>query len=66
VRSQCPSAGTNQLVPNDVVAACRKYKAEGYSSLPKDSCGGSGAIQVLREPGPAKIMIETAQLHSIV
>jgi hypothetical protein len=32
---ECPRAGTNQLIPADVVAACRKFKAEGYASLPK-------------------------------
>jgi hypothetical protein len=49
-----------------VVAAFRKYKAEEFSSPAGDSCGGSGAIQVLQEPSPAKIIVETPQLHPIV
>lgn len=35
VRGEFPRAGSTQLIPSDVVAACRKYKAEGYDSLPK-------------------------------
>jgi hypothetical protein len=35
VRGECPRAGSSQLIPSDVVAACRKYKAEGFTSLPK-------------------------------
>lgn len=35
VRGEFPRAGSNQFIPADVVAACRKYRAEGYQSLPK-------------------------------
>lgn len=35
VRGECPRAGSTQLIPSDVVAACRKYKAVSYESLPK-------------------------------
>lgn len=35
VRGEFPRAGSNQFIANDVVAACRKYKAEGFSALPK-------------------------------
>ena len=35
VRGECPRAGSSQLIPGDVVAACRKFKAEGYAALPK-------------------------------
>lgn len=35
VRGEFPRAGSNQFIPADVVAACRKYRAEGYESLPK-------------------------------
>ena len=35
VRGECPRAATNQLIPNDVVAAARKFKATGYETLPK-------------------------------
>ena len=35
VRGERPRAATNQLIPHDVVAACRKFKAEGFASLPK-------------------------------
>ena len=35
VRGEFPRAGSNQFIGSDVVAACRKYKAEGYESLPK-------------------------------
>src|SRR5262247_1427051 len=30
VRGERPRAATNQLIPHDVVAVCRKYKAEGF------------------------------------
>lgn len=35
VRGEFPRAGTNQLIPNDIVAAARKFKAQGYEKLPK-------------------------------
>jgi hypothetical protein len=35
IRGECPRAGSTQLIPNDVVALCRKYKAEGFAALPK-------------------------------
>ena len=35
VRGECPRAASNQLIPHDVVAACRKFKAQGYERLPK-------------------------------
>src|SRR5262252_7997633 len=35
VRGECPRAATNQLIGHDVVAACRKFKAQGYERLPK-------------------------------
>jgi len=35
VRGEFPSASSTQLIPNDIVAAARKYKAQGYESLPK-------------------------------
>lgn len=35
VRGEFPRAGFNQLIPSDAVAACRKYKAQGYQALPK-------------------------------
>jgi hypothetical protein len=35
VRGEFPRAGSNQFIASDVVAACRKYKAEGYEHLPK-------------------------------
>lgn len=35
VRGEFPRAGSNQFIPADTVAACRKYRAEGYESLPK-------------------------------
>lgn len=35
VRGEFPRAGSSQFIPSDVVAAARKYKAEGYESLPK-------------------------------
>ena len=35
VRGECPRAGSTQLIPGDVVAACRRYKASGYRDLPK-------------------------------
>lgn len=35
VRGEFPRAGSNQFIPSDVVAACRKYRAEGYEALPK-------------------------------
>jgi hypothetical protein len=35
VRGEFPRAGSNQFIGSDLVAACRKYKAVGYQSLPK-------------------------------
>jgi hypothetical protein len=35
VRGEFPRAGSNQFIASDVVAACRKYRAQGYESLPK-------------------------------
>lgn len=35
VRGEFPRAGSSQFIPSDVVAMCRKYRAEGYKSLPK-------------------------------
>lgn len=35
VKGEFPRAGSTQFIPGDVVAACRKYKAEGYEKLPK-------------------------------
>lgn len=35
VRGEFPRAGSSQFIPSDVVAACRKYMATGYESLPK-------------------------------
>jgi hypothetical protein len=35
VRGEFPRAGSAQFIASDVVAACRKYRAEGYQALPK-------------------------------
>ena len=35
VRGECPRVGSSQLIPSDVVASCRKYKALSFQSLPK-------------------------------
>jgi hypothetical protein len=35
VRGEFPRAGSSQFIPSDIVAACRKYRAEGYEALPK-------------------------------
>lgn len=35
VRGECPRAGSTQLIPSDAVAACRRFKAVGYESMPK-------------------------------
>ena len=35
VRGEFPRAGSSQFIASDVVAACRKYRAEGYEALPK-------------------------------
>ena len=35
VRGEFPRAATNQFIAGDIVAACRKYRAEGYATLPK-------------------------------
>ena len=35
VRGEFPRAGSTQFIAGDVVAACRKYRAIGYSALPK-------------------------------
>src|SRR5579872_3853875 len=34
-RGEFPRAGSSQFIPSDSVAFCRKYKATGYSGLPK-------------------------------
>lgn len=35
VRGEFPRAGTNQLIPSDIVALSRHYRAEAYQNLPK-------------------------------
>jgi hypothetical protein len=35
VKGEFPRAGSTQLIPGDVVAACRQYEAEGFDTLPK-------------------------------
>jgi hypothetical protein len=35
VRGEFPRAGSNQFIASDTVAACRRYKAEAFSGLPK-------------------------------
>lgn len=35
VRGEFPRAGSSQFIGSDIVASARKYRAEGYSSLPK-------------------------------
>ena len=35
VRGEFPSASSTQFIPSDIVAAARKYKAQGYERLPK-------------------------------
>lgn len=35
VRGEFPRSGSSQFIASDIVAACRRYKAEGYSGLPK-------------------------------
>jgi hypothetical protein len=35
VRGEFPRIGLNQFIAPEVVAACRKYKAEGYATFPK-------------------------------
>lgn len=34
VRGEFPRAGSSQFIPSDVVALCRKYKAEAFAALP--------------------------------
>lgn len=33
-RGEFPRASSNQFIPSDVVASCRKFRAQGYESLP--------------------------------
>lgn len=35
VRGEFPQSGSSQFIGADIVAACRKYKAEAFASLPK-------------------------------
>ena len=35
VRGEFPRAGSTQFIPSDIVAAARKFKAEGFEALPK-------------------------------
>lgn len=35
VRGEFPRAGSQQFISSDVVATCRRYRAEGFASLPK-------------------------------
>lgn len=35
VRGEFPRSGSSQFIPSDIVANCRKYKAEGFETLPK-------------------------------
>jgi|HubBroStandDraft_6_1064221.scaffolds.fasta_scaffold36430_4 hypothetical protein len=35
VRGEFPRAASNQFIPSDIVAECRKYKAQGWEQFPK-------------------------------
>lgn len=35
VRGECPRVGSSQLIPNDVVATCRRFKAYPSGGLPR-------------------------------
>ncbi len=35
VRGEFPRAGSQQFIPSDIVALCRKYQAKGFTGLPK-------------------------------
>jgi hypothetical protein len=56
VRGEFPRAGSNQFIASDVVAAARKYRAQGFESLPKiGSCDvarfGDDQIRHRRQAG---------------
>ena len=44
VRGECPRAATNQLIPHEIVAAARKFKATGFERLPKILAVECGAL----------------------
>lgn len=62
VRGEFPRAGSSQFIPSDVVAACRKYRAEGYESLPKilsvdvARFGDDQSVAILRQGRKAQIL----------
>ena len=35
IKGECPRAGTSQLIPHDLVANCRQFRAQGFHNLPK-------------------------------
>jgi len=35
IKGECPRAGTSQLIPQDLVANCREFRAQGFHNLPK-------------------------------
>jgi hypothetical protein len=73
VRGECPRAGSSQLIPGDIVAAARKYKAVGFSALPKilsvdvARFGDDRSVVVCRQGRQARILeklrgVDTVQL----
>jgi hypothetical protein len=73
VRGECPRAGSTQLIPSDIVAVCRKYKAVGYESLPRIMAvdparfGDARSTIILRQGRKAQILgkfrgLDTVQL----
>jgi hypothetical protein len=62
VRGECPRSGTCQLINHDMVAACRRFHAEGFSGLPKIlSCdparyGDDRSVIAVRQGRQARIL----------
>jgi len=71
VRGECPSAGFSQFIPSDVVAAARKYKAEGFELMPKVlSCdparyGDDRTVIGLRQGRKFQILAKYSKLDTV-
>jgi len=77
VRGECPRTGTSQLISHEMVWACRHYKSEGHTSLPRILAvdparfGDDRSTVVVRQGRKAQILgkfrgLDTVELASRV
>jgi hypothetical protein len=71
VRGECPRSGSSQLIPNDVVALCRKHKAVGFERLPKilsvdpARFGDDRSVIICRQGRKARVLAKLRGLDTV-